>query len=98
MKQIQKTLMATMITAGLMLGYHNIDKMSKAPKEIVTLERDLNEDGVNDAYILQTSGHKRPMYGITDSNKIKYVSAQDLVAKTYKVSDFETIEDKLNEE
>ena len=50
------------------------------PREIITLSRDFNHDGVSDAYVELKNGHKVPLYGIRDGNgdNIKYVSAKEM--------------------
>lgn len=71
---------------------------STKPQMIIPLNRDLNSDNVNDAYVVQKDKHKVPMYGVDVDTKGFYVSAKDIKERRNDIIDYQSIEDKLNKE
>lgn len=67
------------------------------PQEIVQLNEDLNKDGLNDAYILLENGYKVPMYGAKTFWGMQYFNADKIERISDNIIDYQSIEDKLNE-
>lgn len=93
------------LTVGVLMGFglrkYTMEKNVEAhsPNQVVPLHRDLDNDGVLDAYVELHNGHKIPLYGLRDGsgNSIKYITAEEinkisLKGRTY----YESIENYLN--
>ncbi|MDO8510715.1 MAG: hypothetical protein Q7S55_00960 [Nanoarchaeota archaeon] len=68
------------------------------PEVIVELNKDLNKDGIDDAFILQKDGYKIPMYGVESLMGKQYLSARKMERSAGNIIDYQSIEDKLNKE
>ena len=95
----KKGLAAALIVAavsGIYISqYHPWNK----PKTFILLQNDLNRDQVPDAYILQENGRKVPLFGVRQNNEtIAYRSAEYMKGISDNIIDYQSIEDKLNEE
>lgn len=66
------------------------------PEEFNILYRDLNRDGINDAYILQEDRHMIPMYGVKTPDGIRYLSAEEMKKNPENIINYENIEEMLN--
>lgn len=68
-----------------------------SPKQIYSQKVDLNQDGVSDLIIEQRRGHKIPMYGVEEGDKIKYLSASEMRKRNPdQTINYKIIESKLN--
>ena len=102
MKELRKR---CLIAAGIGLGsviivslaYGTISEKRSELLSINYLDRDLNEDGVPDAYALQRNGHKIPMYGVKEYGRIRYVGKDQIGWYSNSNPDHQSIEDKLNQ-
>ncbi|HLD79590.1 MAG TPA: hypothetical protein VJA18_03445 [Candidatus Nanoarchaeia archaeon] len=65
------------------------------PKSIIPQEVDFNEDGVNDAYIIQHGGRRVPMYGVrTAAGDVMYIRDSEVARKASKKADHQ-LEDRI---
>jgi len=87
-------LLAVAIASGLYLSKYTSNNHAEV---IVELNKDLNKDGVDDAFILQKDGYKIPMYGVESLMGKQYLSARNMKRSTDNIIDYQSIEDKLNE-
>lgn len=102
MKELRKR---CLIAAGIGLGsvimaslaYGTISEKRAELVSINHLDRDLNEDGVPDAYALQRNGHKIPMYGVKEYGRIRYVGKDQIGRYSNSNPYYQSIEDKLNQ-
>ena len=86
---------ATLLLFGM--TYVTVSNKQSEAVTINSLDRDLNKDGVPDAFILERNGHKIPMYGVREDGKIRYVGRGLIGWYSNTGADYEDIEDRLNE-
>jgi len=87
------TATALTLTGSLYLINYNRDN---EPKSIIPQEVDFNEDGVNDAYIIQQGGRRVPMYGVrTAAGDVMYIRDSEVAKKASKAD--HKLEDRLDE-
>ncbi|MDP3698415.1 MAG: hypothetical protein Q8R47_02410 [Nanoarchaeota archaeon] len=90
------------LTMGMLAGFYfrptlQEDMPENKPAEIVPLYKDLNHDGIPDAYVKLQNGHKVPMYGMRNGsgNSIRYVTAEEM-KKRGNIDDYDALEYRLN--
>ena len=84
------------LTVGSIL-YSSWQVWRDNPEQIIPI-RDLNQDGITDAFIVKRDNYKVPMYGIRTHRGIEYVNAENMEKRPGNIVDYESIEEWLNED
>src|SRR3989338_11444210 len=77
-RQYLAALLATSGLCSIITVYTIKTSIDSESIEIHQLEKDLNQDTILDAYIVQKGGHKVPMYGVKTPIGVMYVAGEEL--------------------